>query len=567
MMEIHADKLRWLVWLRWKMVLRGFSRNNAGRASNLIGTIILLFFVVVFGVGLGVASFFGYRFAPPPINAEILFLVLTGIYLFWIFSPLLQVATNEGLDVSKLMLFPLTRGELMASLLLSTLLDSWTIFIVCLLAAVVAGWATSVPMALIALLAALIFYVQVIGISQLVIALLSRVLHSRRLRDLSVILIVLLSASGYFWQFAFRGETGAGLFQMLQSGAFSSILQWLPPGMAARAIQQASVGNWGMSFVWLGGLLLLSLLVLYLWQTAMERALTAPESGGEAPRRRRRAEPAGTAAVSMPAAPVAPAGLLARLRSSQVFAIADKDLKYYWRDPQLKAMLLQSLLSLVFLLVITLLNTAGRSGSMFTPGPWIVMAAPGYVFFALYTLSYNVLGFERQSLTTLFLFPIEPKRVLWGKNLIVAVLGIVEIVLIVGVTAFMSQGWDYLLPALAVGLAGLGVVLGCGNFTSVFLPQRMKQMQRGFQTTQGTPEAGCMRALLSMLAFLVMLVILLPVAAAFVLPVLFHAQWIWTISIPASLLYGLIFYYVVTALVATRMINHIPEILEVVARE
>ncbi|MBO0792255.1 MAG: hypothetical protein J2P36_15090, partial [Ktedonobacteraceae bacterium] len=125
---IHTEKLRWLVWLRWKLLLRGFRRNN-GRLSNIIGSVILLLVSLVVGGGLGVATFFGYHL-PAPFNSEILTLVLSGIYLLWLAAPLMQASTNEGLDVSKLELFPLTRTELMISLLLSTLLDTSTLFIV-----------------------------------------------------------------------------------------------------------------------------------------------------------------------------------------------------------------------------------------------------------------------------------------------------------------------------------------------------------------------------------------------------------------------------------------------------
>ena len=72
-----------------------------------------------------------------------MFLVLTGIYLLWIVLPLLEFTVNEGLDLSKLTLFPLTRAELMASLVLSSLLDVPTLGLLLVFAAVVAGWAFS----------------------------------------------------------------------------------------------------------------------------------------------------------------------------------------------------------------------------------------------------------------------------------------------------------------------------------------------------------------------------------------------------------------------------------------
>ncbi len=561
-MVIHADKLRWLLWLRWKMFIRNFTRSS-GRVSRIIGTIFLVLFGLPFIGGIAVGTYFAYRYLPAPSNTEVLFLVLTAIYLLWLMLPLLEFTVNEGLDLSKLALFPLTRAELMASLVISTLLDIPTVGLFLVFAAVVAGWSLSVPLALMALLAMLVFYIQVVGMSQLVLALLMRTLQSRRFRDLSIIFVALFSSSCYLIQLFVTHTLGSANFiNSLNSASFSPYLQWLPPGMAARSIQQASVGNWGASFAWLAGLLVVSVFVLYLWQLVVERGLSTPESGGGKRVRQRRPEPvvaAGTANV--------PASIREHVLSSQIFALAIKDLKYFRRDPQLQAQFFQSIMSVSVLIVVTLINSGNNNGMTFL-GPWMVMLAPWFVFLSLYTLSYNVLGMERQGLTTLFLFPIDPKRILWGKNIVVSLIGSIEVIFLVILSAFLSKQWGMIWPALAVGLAGICVVLGVGNFTSVLLPQRMRQIQRGFQTTGNLSSAGgCLRSVMSIATLLIMLIVLLPVVVALVVPVIFNMQWIWIFSIPASLAYGVAFYIVVTALVAPRMITRTPEILEATTRE
>ena len=88
----------------------------------------------------------------------------------------------------------------MVSLLFSTLLDIPMFGLILVFIAVVAGWAFSLPVALFALVAILIFYAQVVGMSQLVLALLMRTLQSRRFRDLSIIMVALFSSSCYIVQ-------------------------------------------------------------------------------------------------------------------------------------------------------------------------------------------------------------------------------------------------------------------------------------------------------------------------------------------------------------------------------
>ncbi|GER87078.1 hypothetical protein KDW_12400 [Dictyobacter vulcani] len=563
--SFHADKIRWLFWLRWKMFTRGFTRGN--RASRIIGTIFLGIFVLTIGITVAGGTFAAYRFLPAPANAEVLFLVLTGIFALWLILPLLEFTTNEGLDISKLALFPLTRGELMTSLVISTLLDIPTVGLVIALGAVVVGWATSIPLALMAFVTMLVFYVQLVAASQLILALLQKVLQSRRFRDISVILVVLLSSSGYLCQFAVRGFINVGFYNTMLHAGLSPYLQWLPPGMAARAIQQASVGNWLMSGVWLLALIVISFCFLYFWQMIVERGLTAAESAGSAKTVRRQRVTTTTGASA------ATGNLITRYLPVQVRAMLNKDLKYFWRDPQIKAIFLQSMVSMVFLVLylgFTVFSNSGQSsGRILTIlGPWAVPVVPLFILFTLYALAYNSLGFERQGITTLFLFPIDPRYILWGKNIAVFLIGLVEVTILILLAAIITHGWLYIGPAFVVGLAGIGIILGIGNITSVFLPQKMRQGRRGFQTTSNmSAEGGCLRGLLSMVAWLTMVVLLIPVGAAVALPIFFHMQWIWLLSLPASLLYGLAFYMIVTNIVAPHILKKAPEIVGTIAKE
>lgn len=567
MLVIHPEKVRWLFWLRWKLFTRGFTREK----SRIISTIFMIVFGLPIYGGIAVVTFLGYRYLPSPANAEILFLVLTGVYLFWMVLPLLEFSVNEGLDVSKLLLFPLTRSELMLSLLFSTLLDIPMLGLILVFIAVVAGWAVSLPVTLLTIVAVLILYAQVVGMSQLVLALLMSTLQSRRFRDLSIILIALFSMSCYLLQQLVLRDIGTGDFVAnIERAQFSLYLQWLPPGMTASAIQQAVLGNWGASVAWLCISLVAAVLVLYLWARVLERSLSTPEVGGAVravrTRRHKAAKEMGVGSVNAarPRATSSGGGILERLGSSQIFAITNKEWKYFWRDPQLKATLLSSLYIIIIFLVGPFLNAGGSFNRLGV----IIFTAPLAVFFSVFTLSYNTLGMERQSLTTLFLFPIEPRRILLGKNLAVVVIGIVELFVLVLTSAAFTHSWHLVLPVLAVGLAGIGVVIGCGNFSSVFLPQRMRQMQRGFRATgSSSGNAGCLRGVMSLLMMGVTLVVLAPVVAALFLPLFYHILWVWVFSIPAALLFGIGFHQLVTWQVASRMLDRTPEILEITTRE
>jgi hypothetical protein len=555
-MVVHADKVRWLFWARWKMFMRGFARNKA----SLVGFIIGLIFVLGFAGFAAFGTFMAYRSLSAPANSEVLYLVLTALLLIWIVLPLMEYAGNEGLDLSKLSLFPLTRGEMMLSLLFSSLLDVPTLGLILMIGAVIAGWAVSLPVAILTFVTMLIFYVLLVGVSQLILALFMRTLQSRRFRDLSIIIIAVFSSSCYLiQQFALGGTRVLHFYENLKAGNFSPYLQWLPSGYAARAIQQAALGNWGSSLLFLGLLLVASVVALYLWQLVLERSLTASEVGGSA-RARQRKQQVRHVTYSPPVA----TNIWSRLISPQVRAITTKDLKYFWRDPQLKAVLFQSVVYVAIFIIGPLLNPdTSRLGG----NDYILFVSPLVVLLFLATLSLNQLGLERQSLTMTFLFPIEPRRLLLGKNLAIFLVGLGELVLLTAVGAFVSHAWEYVLPVVVIGLAGMGIMLGCGNFTSVFFPQYVRPMQRGFRTTGTTSQAGCLRAIMSLLMMVVAALLVAPVFFAIFLPMANHAQWIWAITMPLSLIYGIVFHQIVTRMVAPRILDQAPEILAITTRE
>jgi ABC-2 type transport system permease protein len=562
-MLIHSEKLRWLFWLRWKMFTRSFAR---GGASRIIGVVFLGIFLAIFGGGLAIATYFAYTGLAAPANAEVLFLVLTIIYVLWIVLPILQVNTNEGLDLSKLSQFPLTRGELMISLVFSTLLDIPTLGLIFLFASIVAGWSSSIGLLLFALLAVAIFYVQLIAISQFILALLQPLLQNRRFRDLTILLTVMLGLSGYLCQFAFRGIFSIDFLNNLSHAAYSPFLQWLPPGMAARAIQQASSGNWGLAFVWLGALLVISTVLLYLWQIMIEHGMTHVSEGSSqvsSPRRQRIAQSSPVEQVTV----VAPTTTAKHWLPPQITAITVKDLKYYWRDPQMKVLFIQSLFTVVVLLAVFVIN--GQDNTSSTIGHWVELYIPNTVLFSTFILSYNALGFERQSLTTLFLLPIPPKYILWGKNLIVFLVGAVELPLLAVIGAAISGAWELIIPSLAIGIAGMGIITAIANFISVFFPQRARMAMRGFRSSGSgmSTEEGCLQAVTSFAALFVTMLVLLPAIASIILPYIFGTYWIWFISVPGTILYGVIIYVVVTNQVAPRMLEKTPEILAVITKE
>jgi ABC-2 type transport system permease protein len=554
---IRPAQVRTLFWLSAKLRLRGYTRNW----QQTVGLVVLLVFLIPLAVAVGVSSWFAYTLLDHAYAVELLFVVLFGLYILWAILPLLQYTLNEGLDVTRLQTYPVTRAEQMVALVLVTLMDVSTLFIAGLFVAILVGWSAN-PIAIAFTFAALAFaYIQIVSLSQLVLATLMGLLRSRRYRDLSIILFAFVGAacalSNQIIGYLFRNSDLSELINL----PVVDYLRWTPPGMAAQAIVRANEGAYGEAALWLVALVALIPLVVALWAFVLERGITTAEAGGAARGGRRAA-----AAVAAPIPAARPARARRTLIPAPVRAVAGKDLRYFWRDPQLKAMILSSLLILVFIFLPRL--TAGpeafRSSNGFLSS-YLVYVAPLPAVFLSLNLSLNAFGLERQAAQTLFLFPVRPLYVLLGKNLAVAFVAILALLVSTLGLAALSGNWEEAPVAFTVGVAGMLVTMGCGNITSILLPSRVRQMRTGENRISG--ENGCLRAILSGIALTVVWILLAPVAAAVALPLLLGHSELLPLTLVASVLYAAALHQLATWLIAPSMLKRAPEILEVVARE
>jgi ABC-2 type transport system permease protein len=559
---LNLEHVAILFAMRAKLTLRGYQRR---KVTATIGVILALLLVLGVIGEMSAVSYVGYTRLSHALALQVLFIVLTGLYVAWIALPLLQYSLNEGLDVTKLAILPVTRVERMVALLLATLLDIGTLAIVAFFIPILLAWARS-PAALgLIALALVLAYLHTVAMSQLVLAAMMGVLRNRRWRDLSIVLFAVIGASCSFGgQFAsrffehFDPRQGAAQFQNIHLDQY---LQFTPPGMAARAIELAARGDYALALGWAGALLALLPLVLVVWSWVLDRGVTSAESsgGGASTRTARRRTPAPGAAADLARA-VAPARR--RLFPGPALAITQKDLRYLWRDPQLKATLLSSL----FILVLVVVPGFGFDrGAGFGLTPQRVLLTPLPTLAVVFNLSLNALGLERAGLQMLYLFPVKPLHVFWGKNLAVGVLTFGAQIVLATAMAAMTGGWFYIIPTLVGGLAAILALMGCGNVTSVLVPFHMRDLQTGRASLAA--DNGCLRSVIGFVALGTAGLLLLPVIGLVFLPIQFETRILLVVTLPFALLYGIVVHQVLTRLIAPRLQNRGPEILAVTVRD
>src|SRR6185437_11485072 len=248
------------------------------------------------------------------------------------------------------------------------------------------------------------------------------------------------------------------------------------------------------------------------------------------------------------------------LLSGPALAITEKDFRYFWRDPQIKASLLSSLFVLAAVIVPQLVRggDVGRGGQFLQS--FAVLLAPLPALIIVLNLSLNAFGLEREGVQTLFLFPVRPLDILRGKNLAVASVAFAMAVLLTALVAAIGSAWSEAPMALGYGIAAVLAVMGCGNLFSVLLPMRVRRMRMG-QGTFASSGNGCLRTIMMGVATWATYLVLAPVAAALLLPLILGQPGWLVISLPASIVYGLVFYEVMTRIAAAQLLRRAPEIL------
>src|SRR5947209_3027342 len=200
-------------------------------------------------MSLGIALLCGVMFFQfPPEPAEtVLRVVLLGIYLVWLLSPLLGYALSDSYDITKLFLYPITSRQIFVGAILGSILDFPVLLLLPTLLAALISFTHSPAAGILAFLALGLFLFHALSLTQALLLLTAGVLRSRRFRDFVVVLIPLFWM-GYYILSSTLAQRMVGLHWVafLHSPAWGAI-SLLPPGLAARSVAAAGRGEWLLS--------------------------------------------------------------------------------------------------------------------------------------------------------------------------------------------------------------------------------------------------------------------------------------------------------------------------------
>ncbi len=260
-----------LVQLKLRLLRNALRSSKRAKASFMISTIFAA--LVAVGTFVILAALRGQSAAVDQTAA-----VFTVFAFGWLILPLLAFGLDGTLDPATLALYPLRTRPLAAGLLAASATGAWPLANLLGLLGVTAGLARGGFGLLIALLAALLQVLFCITLARFVTTSLARLLRSRRGKDLAAFLIIPIFAlyeafAQVVPRLAAEGKITAATF-----AGIDKWLRWLPPGLAAHGIQDASTGQPGTALLRLGLLAAVIVVLGGLWIRSLGHALVTVDT-------------------------------------------------------------------------------------------------------------------------------------------------------------------------------------------------------------------------------------------------------------------------------------------------
>jgi len=256
------------------------------------------------------------------------------------------------------------------------------------------------------------------------------------------------------------------------------------------------------------------------------------------------------------------------LASSDLSAVIEKEAHYALRNAQLRMIALMPLI----LLAVRFMNTRrmGRAGGL-SPDTAVqvtdflrygegLLATGGvlYVFLILAGIACNAFAFDGGGLRTLILSPVDRRKVLIGKNLVIVLVCLVfsTALLIINQLVFRDLKPETLLFVFLSFIIFAALMSMAGNWFSIRFPKRMKFGKR----LNVSGVAG-------LLLLPMMFVMALPPLVATAVGYLSHSLLLEYVTLALFAAFSLLVYFPVVKMQGHSLERHEREVLEAVSKD
>ncbi|MBZ5612224.1 MAG: hypothetical protein LAP38_28530 [Acidobacteriia bacterium] len=505
-----GQQTRAIVWAQWRSMRNYFPRSNKGGAI-FTGILTALWY----GAFVYLAAIAGFLLSRPQemgFAHDVLPAALLICLLYWQLIPVLMASMGSSLDIRKLLVYPIPKGELFS--LEVVLRVSTGVEMLLLVTGSAIGLLLNPKVPLWAPLAFAPFVALNLLCSAGVRDLLVRLLARKRVREIVAFLFVIAAALPQL--LLLRGSPGR--FRQAFSGEASAFWPWTATARLAEG-----------EFAWL------SVAVLSAWTAAayffgrwqFERGLNFDYGEAAA-----RSAPAGRTASRLEWWYTLPSALL----PDPLGALVEKELRSLSRAPRFR---LVFLMGFSFGLLIWAPMAFGRGGARLSliGDNYLTLVSVYALLLLSDALFWNCFGFDRSAVQVYFLAPVKLSLVLLGKNLAAMLFVLLEISAIAVVCALLRLPLSALqiLEAFSVTCVVTLFVLSIGNLSSFYNPRAVNPV-KSFRTG----ASGRTQAML-MLAFPIALI---PVAMAYLARYAFDSELaLFGVLLVSAALGGMVYSY------------------------
>ena len=427
-----------LVQLKLRLLTNALRSSTRAKSSFILSTTCAA--LVAVGTFTGLALLRGQS-----TSVDVTAVVFTLFAFGWLTLPLLAFGLDGTLDPATLALYPLRTRPLAVGLLAASAAGAWPLANVLGLLGTTVGLASGALGVLVAVLAVLLEVLFCITLARFVTTGMASVLRSRRGKDFAAFLFIpIVALYETFTQVVPRLAANGKLTTSSFSGV-DAWLRWLPPGLAAHAIQDASTGHPGTALLRLALLAAVIVALGWLWVRALGRALVTADTSTGSSRVHGRGLPFG--------------------RYGLRGTVAARFWIYQRRDPT--ALIFWGITAVIMMAV----SVSAIVGQNKSPGVLIASAVFGAAFVGVFHA--NMVGWTGPP------FVLEASALsgrrslrayLSGQNLAHGAIAVPLLIVISFGIALLTRHPAYGFLGAAVDLAGIGAALALGNIFTVTDP-------------------------------------------------------------------------------------------------
>ncbi len=196
--------------------------------------------------------------------------------LGWAVMPLFFFGGDDTLDPTRLAMLPLRPRPLITALMTSSLVGVGPLFTLLVASGSAVAVAHGAAAAVVAVLAVALLLLTCVALSRAVAAANTRLLTSRKGRDLALLSGLFVAVGAQLLNLALSSlSSHHGLHRVT---SVTSVLRWVPPASAVDAVRSASQGSYGVAAAQLALTALALALVLRWWHRSLVTLMMSPDS-------------------------------------------------------------------------------------------------------------------------------------------------------------------------------------------------------------------------------------------------------------------------------------------------